>query len=304
VAAGASVKLTVHLEGQGTLAQALAPDLERKKNFNQQFRVRLDKDRRVSEQFREYTYVLRPYHSGVTEIPAVAIVVFNPKLGGYETLKTEPIPLTVTGAETAKAEEDIFTHPETPPESDSSADLGEEQAAGSSRAKQMVLAALIALATLLTAALAVWAVRRAQRRSPAASVCHGLPTVPPGAWRGQEATPQHAMVPSPPPIGSVRRTLFGFLRQRYGMTAGELTPVEVGEHLRERGVREELVQRTNGLLRTLAAAEFAPGLVTDSHAALAAAAADLMRLLDRARDQGADSAFQYSGSGAVTVTGS
>ena len=112
------------------------------------------------------------------------------------------------------------------------------------------------------------------------------------------------MPPTPPRIESVRKSLFGFLRQRYGMTAGELTPVEVGEHLRERGVCDDLVQRTIDFLHTLAAAEFAPGLVPDSHAALAAAAAELTRLLDQGKVQGAASAFQYSGSGAVTVTGS
>src|SRR5262249_58156358 len=129
----------------------------------------------------------------------------------------------------------------------------------------------------------VWVVRRSRRgrMSPA----HPAPAVPVAV-----AAPRPVAVPAPRPVARVRRdppapaptfagvrqTLQDFLRRRFHLPPGEVTPHDAAECLRHGGVPEGLARSFGALLETCDTAEFAPGVVSTSPSDLAAYARQLM----------------------------
>ncbi len=49
----------------------------------------------ATDNARSFTYILRPLRSDITRIPAVVIQTFDPEVGEFRTLRSEPIPITV-----------------------------------------------------------------------------------------------------------------------------------------------------------------------------------------------------------------
>ncbi len=49
----------------------------------------------ATDDTRSFTHVLRPLHAGIRRIPAAVIQTFDPTAGGYRTLRSEPIPVSV-----------------------------------------------------------------------------------------------------------------------------------------------------------------------------------------------------------------
>ena len=49
----------------------------------------------ATDNARSFTHVLRPLRSGITRIPAIVIQTFDPESGEFQTLRSEPIPITV-----------------------------------------------------------------------------------------------------------------------------------------------------------------------------------------------------------------
>jgi len=49
----------------------------------------------VTDSARSFTRILRPLHPGIARIPAVVIQTFDPESGEYQTLRSEPISVTV-----------------------------------------------------------------------------------------------------------------------------------------------------------------------------------------------------------------
>jgi hypothetical protein len=49
----------------------------------------------VTDSARSFTRILRPLRPGIARIPAVVIQTFDPESGEYQTLRSEPIPITV-----------------------------------------------------------------------------------------------------------------------------------------------------------------------------------------------------------------
>ena len=50
----------------------------------------------ATDSMRSFTYSLRPLHTGITRIPAVVIQTFDNQTGKYRTVRSDPIPITVT----------------------------------------------------------------------------------------------------------------------------------------------------------------------------------------------------------------
>jgi hypothetical protein len=97
VDAGESIKLTLSVTGQGNLEFFTAPELSRAEAFDgfRHFGATESK----SFDRREIVYDLAPLSSSVTEIPPVELPVFDPGLGRYVVLKSEPIPIRVRALE-------------------------------------------------------------------------------------------------------------------------------------------------------------------------------------------------------------
>ncbi len=49
----------------------------------------------TTDNSRSFTYILRPLRWGITRIPAIVIQTFDPESGKFQTLRSEPIPITV-----------------------------------------------------------------------------------------------------------------------------------------------------------------------------------------------------------------
>ena len=49
----------------------------------------------ATDNARSFTHILRPLRSGITRIPAIVIQTFDPESGEFQTLRSEPIPITV-----------------------------------------------------------------------------------------------------------------------------------------------------------------------------------------------------------------
>jgi hypothetical protein len=80
-------------------------------------------------------------------------------------------------------------------------------------------------------------------------------------------------------ITAIRQALTDFLRARFRMPPGEITPGDAAARLQEAGIEEALARQFAALMETCAAAEFAPGLIAVSVAELSAEAERLIRAL-------------------------
>jgi len=81
---------------------------------------------------------------------------------------------------------------------------------------------------------------------------------------------------------AVAKALNGFLKDRFGEPASGLTREELLSYLTERGVEDDLAQRTAELLETCERARYAPGEATEAEDELASRAGGLVGELDRA----------------------
>ena len=96
---GDPMTLTMTIRGQGTLENAVAPDLAKFANVVEQFRIYDKPTGESSENSRQFTYSLRPEASGEISFPAIPFSYFDVKQEKYVTLKTDPIPLSIAVAQ-------------------------------------------------------------------------------------------------------------------------------------------------------------------------------------------------------------
>ena len=102
-----SVAPTRMIVGQPSLFTVHLDNLEFARHINElppaafdglrsEFHLSREPIRRTStDNARSFTHVLRPLRSGITRIPAIVIQTFDPELGEFHTLRSEPIPITV-----------------------------------------------------------------------------------------------------------------------------------------------------------------------------------------------------------------
>lgn len=243
VEVGAPLTLTVRLTGVGTLERAPPPDLAALPVFNTRFRVRLDSDRQPSPDERIWQYVLRPLQGGDQEVPPVPLSYFNSRTQAFETARTDPVRLHVSepAPVVAAVEPAAATVPST---------AIPEPAPAPTR-KHFTLEPDVVLGLLLIPLLggvSQW-VRR--RRAAGAEVRD---------WRRLARQARRELRTGRATATDVRRTVTDYLRRRYRMPLGEITPLDAARRLSAAGVVPVLVAECAALLETCAAAEFAPGL--------------------------------------------
>ncbi len=100
VAAGDPIPLQMVVQGDGPMELIQAPPLSTIPGFTESFRIADDASAGfVQDDAKLFVTTLRPRHEGVTEIPAVPFSFFNPETEKFETVFSEPIPITVTPSE-------------------------------------------------------------------------------------------------------------------------------------------------------------------------------------------------------------
>ncbi|MDA1048875.1 MAG: BatD family protein [Planctomycetota bacterium] len=95
---GDPMTLTLWLRGEGTLDNALAPKLESIDDVAQHFKV-YEATEETRGDSRLFTYSLRPKNVETSAVPPIPISYFDVEKESFVTLRTDPIPITVTEAD-------------------------------------------------------------------------------------------------------------------------------------------------------------------------------------------------------------
>jgi hypothetical protein len=273
--AGTPFTLTVRLQGNGSVASALAPDLAARAEFTGGFRVRPEESRSPSPNVREFTYTLRPLSDAVKEVPSIPVSYFDPKSNKFGTARSDPIALRVAAA--ANAANAAPPAPAGQPAPPAAAD--DEPATGF-RMDSFLPWAEGAMAVAVALCLAAWAVRRFRKPRPIAEPVAARPPLAHPPLPRPVARPATPLPPrqslSSPTFADVRRSLQDFLRRHFRLPPGEVTPGDAEACLCRSGVSGGLARSFAALLDTCGTAEFAPGVVNTSPPELAAYARQLM----------------------------
>jgi hypothetical protein len=276
--AGTPFTLTVRLQGNSSVASALAPDLAARTEFTDGFRVRPGESRSPAANVREFTYTLRPLSETVKEVPPVAVSYFDPKANKFGTARSEPVALRVTPAVNATPDPPPAPAPAAPPPP---APAAEEEPPPGFRVNSLLPWAEGTMAVAAALCAGAWAVRRL--RGPRAPVAPEpapavvfAPIPRPIARPVTPPAPRPQPLPPPPTFADTRQKLQDFLRRHFRLPPGEVTPLDAEEHLRRGGVSPGLARSFAALLDTCETAEFAPGVVNASPSELATYARQLM----------------------------
>jgi hypothetical protein len=270
------VLLTVRIIGSGPAAYR--PERSRLRlfpaGFDRDFYVKPlpEKDRYLGpEKTWEFHYELRPKRLGITKVPTLRLVYYDPTYRRYQTSYAPAVPLTVR------------PRPQAQPPAEAAREFG-----GPAALYELVtgpavlrregagwpgLPALIALVLAPPALCALWYVRWRRRHPDAGRLARrrrsGAAEQALGALRALGRDDG----------GRVADVLAGYLRQRLDLPAAEPTPREAAGHLRRLGVSATLARRTADLFRACDVARFAPAPVDDDDG-LAGSAAQLILALE------------------------
>jgi hypothetical protein len=268
--AGTPFVFTLRQEGRGNLARATPPDLNTRPGFADRFAIHLEGDRLLEDGVREFSYTLRARSEKVTEIPSVSVSSYDPKEDRYETAKSDPIPLRVTpappaGAAPAPAAPDLpgISAKDVIPEK-----LAEQPNPSSLdrlRPWREFVNGLALLLIFITLCYVAWRYRWFGERR--------VPAVRPRQVMDAARLRLHAPHLT---VADVRRALQDFLRARFNLPPGEVTPKDAEDCLRQSGYGEQLAHECADVLSGCDAAEYAPGLARPA-AELAALADGVIR---------------------------
>jgi hypothetical protein len=89
--------LTLSLEGEGTLDNAVPPDLKQIPSLAKHFRI-YDATQHTNGNERQYVYSIRPLDADLREFPPVPVAYFDVDAKKYVTIQSKPIPIEVTKA--------------------------------------------------------------------------------------------------------------------------------------------------------------------------------------------------------------
>lgn len=95
---GDPMTLTITLRGEGTLENAIEPDLNRIAEITERFKV-YEATSRTEGNTKQFTYSLRPKQSGTEPFPEIPVAYFDVDQEKYVELATKAIPIEVTQAE-------------------------------------------------------------------------------------------------------------------------------------------------------------------------------------------------------------
>lgn len=105
---GDPMTLTLTLTGEGTLGSTFAPKLEQIPQIADRFKIYEATEETKGNSCR-FTYSLRPLEQGIDQFPPVAIAYFDVQKERYVTLRTDPIPITVTKADQLSRDQIVST---------------------------------------------------------------------------------------------------------------------------------------------------------------------------------------------------
>ncbi len=283
VNAGDPITLRMVLSGRGNLDNVAAPSLTK----TQGFRVYDPKLATSNDGLRIYEQVLIPNDATVTQIPAVRFSYFDTAQRQYQTLQTDPIPLTVRAAQQPQQAQILSA--DAPPKIAAPEELGHDiifikDDPGSLRERSgnpfggVVLWLLQFLALGGFVAARVYDQRRSlilgdarfARFTKAGKVARDGLTGAEAALRANEGSGF---------LDAIARTIQEYLAAKLDLPVGSVD----AESVRRRGVADGIVQRVAEVADTCERLRFAPGSGTADLQALLTAAHDIVDRLERQR---------------------
>jgi len=99
---GDPITFTLVLSGSGSLAGVKPPDLSKSPAVTERFKV-YEATQKTDSDTARFIYALRPLTEGDEPFPAVSASYFDVDEGRYATLRSDPIPISVTKAERLSA---------------------------------------------------------------------------------------------------------------------------------------------------------------------------------------------------------
>jgi hypothetical protein len=256
--AGTPFTLTVRLEGEGYLPHPGSLHLADDPEFTRRFRVLANNDRALSDTLREVTYTLRPLGTNVKEVPPVAVTYFDSKVDEFKTARSPAIPLDVTGPAISSEDSGLSQAALDPGQADllPLEDLRAAHQRGFFRRNFLPGAALAAAFALVAGVFIGGWRRRTARRLRANKADRAA-----DSQRQQAAgVLRQQLVSRVQTAHDVHELVQQALRARFDLPPGEITPKDAAERLCQLGVDGKLAHACANLLKTCAAAEFAPGV--------------------------------------------
>jgi len=270
VRVGDPIRFELTLEGPGDLRRIAAPELAGIPGFDSGFRLaNRDAERQLGDGRVTFRYVLRAITDVVDAIPSVVLNSFDPELGEYERIETDPIPLRVQPSQVVTAVDgEAFSAPATEAQRVESAPrtlaANREGAAlvrkgGATLAQTIRSPVVVALVAAPPAAyfglLAVFAVRRRHERPQQA---YDQRTAARRAMSNlrNDGTPHH---------DAIRSALIRYEALRSARPEQVVTPGEAVERIRIE--RTDLADRASSLLERCESARFGgrDGACEDRH---------------------------------------
>jgi hypothetical protein len=109
VSVGDKIILFIKVIGSGAIDNVPVPDICCQPGFSGFFRLSdLPAQEKIEQNTKIFEIELRPLDVLVTEIPSIEFSFFNPQDKSYKTLKSKPIPISVTPLKKVKADEPPF----------------------------------------------------------------------------------------------------------------------------------------------------------------------------------------------------
>lgn len=97
---GEPIQVTVTISGSGNIATLDAPSFTPPGVFEQydpEVNTSINRATSIIQGRKTFTYVLVPRSNGTFEIPSITFAFYNPDAGRYTTLRSDPIPIHVSG---------------------------------------------------------------------------------------------------------------------------------------------------------------------------------------------------------------
>ena len=263
VAVGEAIKLQVLLSGAGNIPALAAPELPtmpgwRAFDLTQQTQSETRNGRLVGARLYEQIWV--PETGGDVVIPAVEYIYFDPQSESYQTLRGEPIPITVTGEAVAVAETAVpiptaiagEEAPTAEPAADQSAVRGLKEAAlgGETAVIFPVQMGYWLLWLLLPLLLGGWVGWERWQAAQAA-----IPRRKRALANAQRRLKEGAQLP---PEALSQRVLLGYLSDKLEQPIAGLPQQTQLALLAAQGLADERVAQVGDLLRRLETERFAP----------------------------------------------
>ncbi len=111
VKAGDPITLDIGINGSGPMQLVQSPPLAELKQVTDDFKVSNQPlAGYVRNHTKLFTTTIRPRREGITEIPPIPLSFFNPETQSFETVLSEPIPITVTQSDSLSLDSIVSTN--------------------------------------------------------------------------------------------------------------------------------------------------------------------------------------------------